>query len=368
MTSLAFDYSPAFLSDGGVGVYARDLFAALQEEKASTFTIFPLSVREEVSRKKGLLSSVHAVCRKLYEDQYLLPREIAKSDAELFHGTAFTLPFYLPVKSVVTVHDMAFLRYPHFFLPRYRHYLKLFFASGIRKADRIITVSRFTAQEIVFYYPDVEEKIRVVHSGISERFKPLPTQEVEVWREKKGLPERFLLFVGSMEPRKNLFRLLEAFSLYLHESAEKNLFLVLAGGKGWLNEGMEEVIHRLDIEKHIVRTGFLATDELPFLYNAAEVFLFPSLYEGFGFPPLEAMACGTPVLCSATASLPEICRDAGCYCDPYDIKTIKEGIAALTENPALCEELSEKGKLRASCYTWQHCAGETLKVYREALG
>ncbi len=371
MTSLAFDCSSALLSDGGVGVYARSLLEALQKESAletSFLNIVPVSVcSEKRSKASGFISPFSSVVRKLYEDQYLLPKAIRNAHADIYHGTAFTLPLFSSSKGVVTVHDMAFLRYPDFFTPRYRSYLKLFFKQSLRNAKRIITVSSFTASELLWYYPEFEEKVRIIHSGISGQFVPLLAEEIKSWRVAKGYPKRFLLFAGSCEPRKNLLRLIEAFGQYVVRSGNDDLFLLLAGGKGWLNEGLDKAIAEAGIKKRVVRTGFLPFEELSFLYNAAEGFLFPSLYEGFGFPPLEAMACGTPVLCSDVASLPEVCEDAALYCDPYDTASICKGITTLVENEAVRKKLTEKGIAQASRFSWKTCAELTLKTYEEIL-
>lgn len=277
-------------------------------------------------------------------------------------------PNYIPAgiqanKTVTTVHDFSFHLYPEWH-PRDRiSYFKKYFFKRIYKSDLITTDSLFIKEEAGQFLKIDENRIKVVPMGYDNTvFRSYQPAEVLAFRNEKKLPEKFILFVGSIEPRKNIERLLSAY-LRMPEYVKKEFKLVLAGFSGWRNKKIMSLIDKM--KKHVMFLGFLSVRELAMAYNAAKVFAYPSLYEGFGLPPLEAMACGTPVLVSKAASLPEVCGKAALYCDPHDIDDIAEKMERLIVNEDMQERLTMKGRERIKSFTWEATAGKFIKIFEE---
>jgi len=286
---------------------------------------------------------------------------------DLYHQPNY-IPHVFNGKIVTTVHDMSHRIFPQYH-PRRRVLLLRAFESRLRQATRIITVSEHARGEIVELLGVSEDKVTVTYEGAGSQYKPLSIsweKQVE-FQAKYNLPERFLLYVGTIEPRKNLERLIEAYHYYKQEEPNSELKLVLAGGKGWLYEGIFTRVQELQLEQDIVFTGYIDGEDLPFLYNMAIAFVYPSLYEGFGLPPLEAMSCGTPVISSNASSIPEVVGEAGILIDPYQVNDLAAAIYKVAGSLSLQDELSRKGLERAQLFSWKKCAEETLQVYRECM-
>ncbi len=284
--------------------------------------------------------------------------------ADLAHGPVFVGPLMAPCPVVVTVHDLSFLRYPHLFRPANRLYLRLFTRLSIQRARRVIAVSAHAAEETVRLLGIAQEKIRVVYHGVDPIFRPLPPEEVAVFRARRGLPERFVLFVGTLEPRKNLVRLIEAFA---RAGTDSGTALVLAGARGWYDEEIFATVERLGLSARVRFPGYIPNNELPLWYNAARVFAYPSLYEGFGLPVLEAQACGTPVLTSSVSALPEAAGDGALLVDPFNVEAIADGLHRLLTDETLRETLRQRGREHAARFSWPRTAAETVTVYQEAI-
>lgn len=311
------------------------------------------------------LPTVHPLLRILWE-QCVQPWALWRRGIDLLHAMAFVGPLVSSCPFVVTILDLSFLRYPQAFRPGNRLYLRLFTRFSVRRARRIIAISEHTKADIIRWLGVSPECIEVVYCGVEERFHPLPTEEVSAFRRKKGLPEHFLLHVGTLEPRKNLGLLLRAYAR-LRAAGENPPSLILAGAKGWMCEGLFSQVEELGLRDSVHFPGYVLPEELPLWYNAATCFVYPSLYEGFGLPPLEAMACGTPVLSSNAASLPEVVGDAGLLLDPLGEKLWAHGLAQVLSQPDLQRELAERGRDRACRFNWGRAAEETVRVYRCAL-
>ncbi len=296
-------------------------------------------------------------------EQLIQPGALRRVRADLAHGPVFVGPLFAPCPVVITVHDLSFLRFPHLFRPANRLYLRLLTRASARRARRIIAVSAHAAEESVQLLGVAREKVDVVYHGVDPWFQPLPAEEVAAFRARQGLPERFVLYVGTLEPRKNLTRLVEAFAR-LHDS---NLRLVLVGGRGWYDEEIFSRVEALGLEGKVLFPGYIPAEELPLWYSAATVFAYPSLYEGFGLPVLEALACGTPVLTSNCSALPEAAGEGGLRVDPYNIEAIAEGLHRLLTDVPLREALRQQGLAHAARFTWGRTAAETVVVYRRAL-
>jgi len=234
-----------------------------------------------------------------------------------------------------------------------------------RRARRLIAVSAHAAAETTRLLDVLPERVDVVYHGVDPAFHPLPADAVAAFRQHQGVPEQFVLFVGTLEPRKNLLRLVEAFAR-IHENGSQ-VVLVLAGGKGWLYDDLFARVEALGLNGKVIFSGYVMNDELPFWYNAAIALAYPSVYEGFGLPVLEAQACGTPVLTSNVSSLPEAAGDAALMVDPYDVEALAVGLNRLLTDAPLRQELRERGLVHAEQFSWPNAARETARVYRRAL-
>ncbi len=303
-----------------------------------------------------------AAVRVLWE-QLVQPWTLRRIGAHLVHGPAFVGPLLAPCPVVITIHDLSFIRFPTLFRPANRLYLTVLTRLSARHARRLIAVSAHTAAETTRLLGVPSERIDVVYHGVDPAFHPLPADEVAVFRQRRGLPERFVLCVGTLEPRKNQTRLVEAFAR-IHDGQVK---LVLVGGKGWLYDELFTRVEALGLSKEIIFPGYVMNDELPLWYNAATILAYPSLYEGFGMPVLEAQACGTPVLTSNVSSLPEAAGDAASMVDPYDVEALAAELDRLLTDKPLRHELRKRGLAHASQFTWTLMAQETADVYRRAL-
>ena len=280
----------------------------------------------------------------------------------LFHATEHLLPPLRGIPTVLTVHDLIFRHLPEHHKRLNRWYLNATMPLYCRRATHIIAVSEATRQDLIAAYGVPPEKITVVLEAADPQFKPQLPERVMHVRGVYGLPEIYLLYVGTIEPRKNLTRLLHAWEpLYLAKKAPP---LAIAGKRGWLAEDFYAALEASPAREGVLFTGFVADDDLPALYSGATAFVFPSLYEGFGLPPLEAMACGAPVLCGNTSSLPEVVGDAALTVDPTSVEAIREGLRCLSHDVLLRAELREKGLRRAAAFSWERAAQETLALYR----
>ncbi len=299
-------------------------------------------------------------------------RNILSFNSRLFSPVydLYWQPNYIPQnvkakKVVTTVHDFSFYIQPQWHpKERFDYYQKNFWKKA-SASDWIITGSHFTKQEIVKYMHYPKEKITVIyHAADHSVYKVYAEDILKKTKEKFKLNETFLLFVGSIEPRKNLLSLLKAYQL-LSDEIKEQYPLILVGFKGWENR---EIMQEIEKErKHIHYLGYLSNEELAQVYNLATLFVYPTLYEGFGIPPLEAMACGTAVLASNTASIPEVCGNAVAYINPYDSQDIAKKIRDLLTNPDMRNTLIQKGLLRTKQFTWANAAREHIKVFEKVL-
>lgn len=302
--------------------------------------------------------------RRILWEQFAQPWQLGGFD--LVHELAFVAPLIMPRPFVVTVYDLSFIRYPER-LPRSRRlYLRLFTRLACRRARRVMAISQSTAADLTGLLGVPAAKIDLALPGIDKRFRPLPPEQVAAWRVEKGLPERFLLFLGTLEPRKNLPMLARAYAA-LPAADRERVHLVLAGGKGWMTDEIDRAIEQGGIGRTVHRPGFVADEEVVWWYNAAEAFVFPSVFEGWGLPVGEAMACGRPVIVSDASSLPEVAGDAGLCLPPDDIGAWTEALARCISDQVWREERGERSRIRARQFTWLQTAEQTVNSYRKAL-
>ncbi len=293
-----------------------------------------------------------------------LPMQMKKDGIQLYHDPVYPLPFVLPVQGAITVHDLSNFTNPG--VHKFSSALSgRFFPAHLRKARQIITDSFYTASELVRLFPWTESKINVVHLGIPDSFRKVTDLPVlDSLKERLRLPSQFFLFLGTLEPRKNLLRLLEAFAVSCVKIPHS---LVIAGGLGWKYETLFELVSDHPFKERIHLTGFVEERDLAPLLSLAEFLVYPSILEGFGFPVLEAMACGTPVITSNVSSMPEIAGDAALLVDPLSVDSISNAINVLGSDGELRDELSKRGFIRASSFSWKDTARKTLDVYDKAL-
>ncbi|MFV9504856.1 MAG: glycosyltransferase family 4 protein [Oscillochloridaceae bacterium umkhey_bin13] len=299
-------------------------------------------------------------------EQLLAPLLLRASRADLFHGVHSVVPLVGSVPSVVTVHDLAFIRFTQTFRAYNRAYLDFATRLSVRRASRILVVSEHTKREVVGLLGVDPARVVVTPNAVREHFRVPSNTELDAFRARKGLPERFVLYVGTLEPRKNLTTLLEA---YAEVARSHNVPLLIGGGKGWLYDAVFRRLDELGLRERVQFVGYLDEAELPLWYAAASVFVFPSLYEGFGMPPLEAMACGTPVITSNSSSLPEVVGDAGLTAPPHDAAAFADAIRRVLSDADLHAELRQRGLARArTAFDWRITAERTLRAYEAALG
>jgi len=296
-----------------------------------------------------------------------LRKSLQRNPPDVLFVPAHTLPWPATagVPSVVTAHDLGYLHYPdkHPFWARL--YLDLTTRHSASLARRVIAVSQATAQDLVALNGIPRDKIRVVHSGVDEELQPVQDEAVlQDMKQRLGIQGPYVLHVGSIQPRKNLTRLVEAFVEVMN--GVERLQLVLAGRRAWGDQTLIEKIDNLGMGDRVVLPGYVPDSDLAALYSGACVYAFPSLYEGFGFPALEAMACGTPVVCANTSSLPEIVGDAALTFAPTDVEGQAEALRRVLTDPALRDHLVERGFARVQQFTWETAARETLAVLCEA--
>ncbi len=288
---------------------------------------------------------------------------------DLYHFTNFVARPVRRKPVISTIYDLSFKRFPEFTEPRNLKYLEKFVPSTLARSDRIIAISEFSKKEILSLYPVPENKVAVVYGGVDKIFrKPATADELLQVKYRFNLPEKYVLTVATWEPRKNLINLLKAWHSLRLEGKVGDCKLVLVGMKGWLYGEIEQKYRNMAGSRGVRATGYIPRTFLPLVYQGAECFIFPSLYEGQGLPPLEAMAGGVPVAASDTASLPEVLGDAALYFDPNQPREIAEALLTLLTKPALKEELSEKGRRQTEKYTWEKTAEDTLALYRRVCG
>jgi glycosyltransferase involved in cell wall biosynthesis len=291
---------------------------------------------------------------------------------DMLHGLAFAAPLAAACPTVITVHDLSFLRYPGAFRRFNRYYLAWMTRVAARRAARVIAVSESTRQDVISLCGVPGERVVTIPNGVTEDFCPASAAEVAGFRQRKGLPDRFILFVGTLEPRKNLVRLLDAYALWRRthygEDTGCPVKLVIAGGKGWFYDRVFQRVQELALASDVIFPGYVSSDELPWWYRAAAVFVYPSRFEGFGLPVLEAMACGTPVITTTASSLPEVAGDAAWLVGPEDTEGLAAAIERVLSDPGLAAQLRAMGLRRAAEFSWARTAMATARLYRAVLG
>lgn len=301
---------------------------------------------------------------RLWREHVLLPLACRRERVDLLHCPKSAIPYFQPCPVVVTLHDLIPLRHPETEKLAARLYWRLQIPIAARRSAFIITDSEHARQEIMTDFRVAPENIKAIMLGFDPAMlKPRDSATGAAVRGKYKLPSDYILNVGTIQPRKNLDTLIEAFNRLKKEQRITGK-LVLVGRKGWLYDSLFARLKELDIEEEVIFTGFVPDEDLPFIYDGARVFIYLSLFEGFGLPPLEAMACGVPVITSDSTSLPEVVGDAGITVPPTDIALVEEALVKVLDNAAFANTMREMGRARAKLFSWEAAAGETLDIYR----
>ncbi len=310
------------------------------------------------------LPTRHPLVRMFWEQ---LCQPFCARGLHLLHAPVYVSPLLGPCPTVVTIHDLSFIKLPQAFRASNRSYLKLFTRLSVRRAAKIIVVSENTRRDAALLLGIPLERIVVIPNGVDETFCPIQDQSrIAAFRRRRSIPDRIILFVGTIEPRKNVGTLIRAYA-QLKEKGIIEHKLVIGGNKGWMYEPTFALVEELELSEEVIFPGFLSPEELPLWYNAAELFAYPSLYEGFGLPPLEAMACGTPVITSNVSALPEVVGKAGIMVGPHDVEAWAEAIEQVLLDAELRESLSNAGLKRAARFSWHKTAEMTVDLYRSTI-
>jgi glycosyltransferase involved in cell wall biosynthesis len=360
------------LHDFGIGTYIRNILRHLARLDRDTEYVL-LCHEPDLDVATHLGPNFRAVLEPAgnysVREQLHVPWLLARERPDVYHAPHYVLPVATPCRSVVTIHDCIHLMFPQYLPNRLAYaYARGAMWSAARRSDRILTVSEASKRDILRFFNVPADKVVVVYNAIDEHFwdEPQPDDVARV-RERFQLDHQFVLYVGTIKPHKNLVRLIEAFAR-LRDGAFDDLKLLIIGDEISKLPALRRAVHSHKLHKHVRFLGFLPDDTLRVLYRLASVFVFPSLYEGFGLPPLEAMACGAPVVTSNVSSLPEITGDAAQLVDPYDIDSIVDGMRRVLTNPALAAEMRRKGMARAREFSWEQSVTRTLDTYRQVAG
>jgi len=359
------------LRDYGIGTYVRNLLRHLSRLDSTTEYVV-LCRGEDCEGIDSLGENFRAVSEPApaysVSEQFRVPLHLRREGIELFHATHYVLPPLVRCKSVVTIHDCIHLRFPQY-LPNKLGYAYARSALWIatHRSNRILTVSEASKRDILKYFRVPPGKIDVIYNAIDERFNEPPTdEEIARVRERYQLNDPFVLYAGNIKPHKNLERLIEAFHM-LRRGPLEHLKMLIIGDEISKYATLRRAVHKYKLHQHVRFFGFVPDKTLAVLYRLAGVFVFPSLYEGFGLPPLEAMASGTPVVTSNVSSLPEVVGDAALLIDPYQPEAIADAMRRALLEPGLREELRRRGLLRVQEFSWERSIRRVREIYEEVL-
>ena len=363
---IGFDLTVANVDQAGTGIYARSVFDAMRDLDDGTSLVgFAGAPPRAMDAPKTAASRLETLRRDLLWTHVLLPIHAARAKVDLLHVPTSVIPLVRPCPTVVTVLGTTVLDRPHDLTLWHRSYSRVMLPFAVRRAQRVITISESSRQDIVRHLDVPKRQISVTPLAASPAFRRLtPDERADSLRRWVGGP--FVLTVGTVQPRKNIKGLLRAM-VHL-KAAGRTWPLIHAGPLGWHYQDTLQEIDRLGLEGSVRFLGRVPLPELVTLYNMASVFVYPSFYEGFGLPVLEAMACGCPVIASNTSSLPEVVGEAGLLIDPRSAEAIADAITVVMEDKRLASRLADAGLERAAEFSWRRCAQETVECYRLALG
>ena len=355
----------------GISWYIYHLLQHLEPASDLAYTVFLSEprARERFSHCALALSRLptHQPIARIFWEQFIQPIALRRERIDLLHALAFAGPRAIALPWIATVYDLSFMRYPQSFNPINRIYLTWAVRDAVRRANRLIAISESTKRDLVEMFGAPPERVSVIYCGTDAAFVPATDRAaLDAWRAQRGITPKMILFVGTIEPRKNVARLLRAFAR-AKRAARLPHQLVLIGARGWKHAEVDATIAQERIADDVIFAGYISQDELPRWYQAADLFVYPSLYEGFGMPPLDAMACGTPVVTSNAASLPEVVGGAAIQVAPADEAALSDAIARTLTDRALREQMIARGLEQSAKFSWEHAGRATSALYRAVL-
>lgn len=357
-------------TQGGPRTYVLGLLTALlQSDRENEYVVFyndPVHLGRFPRATEIVLPGKNPAAR-LWREHVLLPAACRRERVDLLHCPKSAVPYFSPCPTVVTLHDLIPITHPETEKFAARAYWRLQIPIAARRSSFIITDSEHARQEIIDKFRIAPARIKAIMLGFEPgMLAPRDAEAGALLRSRYTLPERYLLYVGTIQPRKNIATLIEVYARLRHQRPALPK-LVIVGRKGWLYDSLFSRIAELCLTDEVLFTGFVPDEDLPFIYDGAVLFAYLSYFEGFGLPPLEAMACGVPVVCSDTTSLPEVVGDAGITVAPDDQEAIAAAFCRILDDPAYAAQLGERGRQRARRFSWEAAAVETLAVYRTVM-
>ena len=378
---IGIDYTSAVWQGAGIGRYTRELIrAVVAQGHAHEYVLFYAArglteqhFLKDLHRLQAdfpyvdaapIPLSPHRLAQFWHRLRVPLPVEVFTGRLDALHAPDFVVPpTFAP--SLVTIHDLSFLIYPQFAVPGVVRYLSTAVPRSLKRASLVLADSEATRHDLDRLLHVPKEHVTVVYPGVSGAFQPLPPAVYEPVRHKYGLTDDFLLFVSTLNPRKNVVRIVEAFAALIANVQRPTLHLALVGQRGWLYDEIFATIERLQLAERVRVLDFVDDSDLPALYNAAAACVYPSLYEGFGLPALEALACGTPLVTANNSSLTEVAAGVAVLADAEDVTSIASGIAQVLDDAALRSRFRAAGLERAKRFTWEHAAAQVLACYEQ---
>jgi len=358
------------LHDFGIGTYVSNLvrgLAQLNQDDEYTLICHPSDVDFVKTLGANFRAWPDRSGNYSVAEQGTIPWDVWRTTPDVFHAPHYVLPPFTPGRAVVTIHDCIHLRFPQYLPNRLAHvYARVFLKSAARKAARVITVSEASKRDIIELLHTPAAKVEVVYNGFDERLATPSAEDAARVRARFQLDAPFVLYAGNIKPHKNVDRLIEAFAA-LRQRGLDTVKLLIIGDDISKYSNLRRLVHRHQLHQQVRFLGFVSTDTLAALYRLAQVFVFPSLYEGFGLPPLEAMANGTPVITSNVSSLPEVVGDAALLIDPLDERSIADAMYRVLTEPALAADLVRRGHERVKAFSWQRSASRTHEIYRDVV-
>lgn len=352
----------------GITWYIYHLLQHLTPSDDLAFTVFLSEPRaREIFKPLAIACSrlpTHKPMTRIFWEQIIQPIALRRENIAVLHALAFAGPIVISIPWLATIFDLSFARYPHSFNRLNRIYLTWAAQNSVRHANRLIAISESTKRDLIKMFGARPEQVSVIYCGVDPAFSPTPTRLDAQARAK--MPAQFILHVGTIEPRKNIVRLIRAFA-QAKRAARLPHQLVLIGARGWKYAEVDQVIAQENIANAVIFPGYIPQDELPAWYRAADLFVYPSLYEGFGLPPLEALASGTPVISSNAAALPEVVGEAAIQVSPADHAALTDAIIRILNDSSLREQMTARGIAQAKKFSWERAGQETMALYRTIL-
>jgi glycosyltransferase involved in cell wall biosynthesis len=352
----------------GIHHYISQLLGNLSYgESELRFTVFTNN-RAELGRlpKERVVSTIwptHRPIARIMWEQLAWPLAAIRHKVDLLHSMAFVTPLVRLSPAVVTVYDLSFIHHPQRYPALKRVYLTSQTRRSCQEAERVMTISESGRQDVHRYYGIPLDQIDVVRPGVSQIFTPRNGAEVEAFRNREKLARRFILHVGTLQPRKNIEVLLDAFA----QLRRTDLELILVGGKGWSYQSIFNRVEELGLVDKVRFPGYVSDADLPLWYNAADVLVFPSVHEGFGLPVIQSMACGTPVIAAKTSAIPEAAGSAALFFEPHDVSALAEHIAAILDDRQIADTMRQRGLEQACEFSWQKAGQQLLASYQRVL-